>query len=175
MTISVLILRFLDPTGFIVIPVRSCARGVLMKPHFAAVIVAPLRWRPLFFMSYQTSDRDVEGLTGGKASTANSVWSRNNVCGYRAVGFGALRYYWKLLERSHSCEELETSSKNGPGPRQNHKARPGLLQRLSLQHTPQYLWIGCADSRVPANEIIGLLPGELLFTAIFRFSWFIRI
>jgi carbonic anhydrase len=38
---------------------------------------------------------------------------------------------------------------------------PGFFQRLSRQQTPKYLWIGCADSRVPANEIVGLLPGEL--------------
>src|SRR5215510_14092639 len=37
----------------------------------------------------------------------------------------------------------------------------GFFQRLSRQQKPQYLWIGCADSRVPANEIVGLLPGEL--------------
>jgi carbonic anhydrase len=39
--------------------------------------------------------------------------------------------------------------------------KPGFFQRLSRQQTPKYLWIGCADSRVPANEIVGLLPGEL--------------
>jgi carbonic anhydrase len=38
---------------------------------------------------------------------------------------------------------------------------PGFFQKLSQQQTPEYLWIGCADSRVPANEIVGLLPGEL--------------
>ena len=36
-----------------------------------------------------------------------------------------------------------------------------FFARLSRQQSPQYLWIGCADSRVPANEIVGLLPGEL--------------
>ena len=38
---------------------------------------------------------------------------------------------------------------------------PGFFEKLSQQQTPRYLWIGCADSRVPANEIVGLLPGEL--------------
>ncbi len=38
---------------------------------------------------------------------------------------------------------------------------PGFFEKLSRQQSPEYLWIGCADSRVPANEIVGLLPGEL--------------
>jgi carbonic anhydrase len=36
-----------------------------------------------------------------------------------------------------------------------------FFDRLSRQQAPRYLWIGCADSRVPANEIVGLMPGEL--------------
>jgi carbonic anhydrase len=38
---------------------------------------------------------------------------------------------------------------------------PSFFQRLAGQQAPEYLWIGCADSRVPANEIVGLDPGEL--------------
>ena len=36
-----------------------------------------------------------------------------------------------------------------------------FFARLSQQQSPEFLWIGCSDSRVPANEIVGLLPGEL--------------
>ncbi|HEV7902360.1 MAG TPA: carbonate dehydratase [Pyrinomonadaceae bacterium] len=40
-------------------------------------------------------------------------------------------------------------------------ADPDFFHRLSQQQTPQYLWIGCSDSRVSANEIVGLSPGEM--------------
>jgi len=40
-------------------------------------------------------------------------------------------------------------------------ADPGFFKRLEAQQQPEYLWIGCSDSRVPANEIVGLDPGEL--------------
>ena len=38
---------------------------------------------------------------------------------------------------------------------------PGFFERLSRQQAPEYLWIGCSDSRVPANEIVAMDPGEL--------------
>lgn len=42
------------------------------------------------------------------------------------------------------------------------KARdPEFFEKLAKQQSPEFLWIGCADSRVPANEIMGLLPGEV--------------
>ncbi len=44
---------------------------------------------------------------------------------------------------------------------QNSQTNPSFFSRLVQQQNPEFLWIGCSDSRVPANEIIGLLPGEL--------------
>ncbi len=45
--------------------------------------------------------------------------------------------------------------------RRIREAQPDFFEKLSLQQAPDYLWIGCSDSRVPANDIVGLLPGEL--------------
>lgn len=41
------------------------------------------------------------------------------------------------------------------------RSDPGYFRRLAEQQTPRYLWLGCSDSRVPANDIIGLDPGEV--------------
>lgn len=44
---------------------------------------------------------------------------------------------------------------------QIEKTQPGFFSQLSEQQTPEYLWIGCSDSRVPANQIVDLPPGEV--------------
>jgi carbonic anhydrase len=60
-----------------------------------------------------------------------------------------MRSLTNLIERNRAWAE-------------NIKARtPDFFQKLSEQQSPEYLWIGCADSRVPANEIVGMSPGEL--------------
>jgi carbonic anhydrase len=41
------------------------------------------------------------------------------------------------------------------------RREPDFFARLARQQAPEYLWIGCSDSRVPANQIVGLLPGEM--------------
>ena len=51
--------------------------------------------------------------------------------------------------------------KNKAWARRVTAADPEFFLKLSLQQTPKYLWIGCSDSRVPANEIVDLAPGEL--------------
>jgi carbonic anhydrase len=58
-----------------------------------------------------------------------------------------------------SLDHLFASNRNWS---QRIKARdPQFFDTLARQQAPKYLWIGCADSRVPANEIVDLLPGEL--------------
>ncbi|SEK32304.1 carbonic anhydrase [Colwellia chukchiensis] len=44
---------------------------------------------------------------------------------------------------------------------QINKEDPNFFKNLSEQQKPEYLWIGCSDSRVPANELLGMLPGEV--------------
>jgi carbonic anhydrase len=56
---------------------------------------------------------------------------------------------------------LDLFAKNRNWAKQITAKDPDFFNRLSQQQAPKYLWIGCADSRVPANDIIGLLPGEL--------------
>jgi len=52
-------------------------------------------------------------------------------------------------------------AKNRDWAKRKTSADPGFFKRLEGQQAPEYLWIGCSDSRVPANEIVDLDPGEL--------------
>jgi len=56
-------------------------------------------------------------------------------------------------------DELKANNRNWA--ERKVAADPGFFRRLEGQQAPKYLWIGCSDSRVPANEIVGLDPGEL--------------
>jgi carbonic anhydrase len=56
---------------------------------------------------------------------------------------------------------LDLLNRNRDWARSVESERPGFFTSLQQQQAPQYLWIGCADSRVPANEILGLLPGDV--------------
>jgi carbonic anhydrase len=56
-------------------------------------------------------------------------------------------------------EDLKDNNRNWS--HRKTEVDPDFFKRLENQQSPEYLWIGCADSRVPANEIVGLDPGEL--------------
>lgn len=59
----------------------------------------------------------------------------------------------------HPLQEL--FDKNRAWSEKIETEHPGFFRSLAAQQAPDYLWIGCADSRVPANEIVGVLPGEI--------------
>jgi len=58
-------------------------------------------------------------------------------------------------------EPKDLFTRNKSWAEQMEREKPGFFQQLAAQQNPEYLWIGCSDSRVPANEIMGLLPGEV--------------
>ena len=59
------------------------------------------------------------------------------------------------------AELRELLDRNRDWAEQMRREDPGFFERLSTQQAPKYLWIGCSDSRVPANQITGLMPGEV--------------
>src|SRR6201985_1422652 len=62
---------------------------------------------------------------------------------------------------SSDLELNDLFERNVQWPTAREGRAPVCFSRLLAQQTPQYLWIGCADSRVPANELVGLLPGDV--------------
>ncbi|MBI5381834.1 MAG: carbonate dehydratase [Opitutae bacterium] len=67
----------------------------------------------------------------------------------------------RKLARHRAATPALLFANNRAWSRQRHAQDPEFFRKLARQQNPAYLWIGCADSRVPANEIVGLLPGEL--------------
>jgi len=65
----------------------------------------------------------------------------------------------RALYRSPMLDHLKANNRKWA--QRKTSADPGFFQRLEGQQAPEYLWIGCSDSRVPANEIVDLDPGEL--------------
>jgi carbonic anhydrase len=66
------------------------------------------------------------------------------------------------MSSSQNGDEIQTLfDNNRTWARQRERDDPGFFQRLAQQQKPKYLWIGCSDSRVPANQITGLMPGEV--------------
>ncbi|MDX8383033.1 MAG: carbonate dehydratase [Ghiorsea sp.] len=59
------------------------------------------------------------------------------------------------------CSPQSLLKNNAAWAAQRERETPGFFAKLSEQQTPKYMWIGCSDSRVPANEIVGLDPGQI--------------
>lgn len=72
---------------------------------------------------------------------------------------GGSRDNQDMTTTNHQLQDLLDNNKRWAA--ETEAQSPGFFSRLLKQQTPQYLWIGCADSRVPANELVDLLPGEL--------------
>ena len=81
--------------------------------------------------------------------------------GHRRISFPAVPHRPQPASRTtvHSLTELFESNRAWAA--RITAQQPDFFERLALQQTPEFLWIGCSDSRVPANEIVGRLPGEL--------------
>ena len=60
---------------------------------------------------------------------------------------------------THSLQHLFDNNREWAS--RMEREQPGFFTHLSQQQNPKYLWIGCSDSRVPANQITGLEPGEV--------------
>lgn len=65
----------------------------------------------------------------------------------------------KPLQVYNSLSHLFTNNRQWA--QKTTQNEPSFFSKLAEQQSPEYLWIGCADSRVPANELIGLQPGEV--------------
>jgi carbonic anhydrase len=76
-----------------------------------------------------------------------------------AISFGYLAAHRRKRYTHSMLDHLKAN--NRAWAKRMVSADAGFFQRLENQQAPEYLWIGCSDSRVPANEIVGLDPGEM--------------
>lgn len=66
---------------------------------------------------------------------------------------------FEAMSGAHNLDHLLEANRRWAA--QIRRDTPEFFKKLSEQQNPKYLWIGCSDSRVPANQIVDLLPGEL--------------
>ena len=66
-----------------------------------------------------------------------------------------------MSQNDESDDIQELFDHNREWAAQMERDDPGFFARLAKQQEPDFLWIGCSDSRVPANQITGLMPGEV--------------
>jgi len=106
-------------------------------------VVGPFKWKP----TAQASHLLVYVSEAGDTANIEQV---------HAAGFDLERF---VRLDNNMLEGLFTNNRAWA----DHKVEsdPDYFARLARQQTPKYLWIGCSDSRVPANEILGLEPGEV--------------
>src|SRR5579864_7820411 len=72
-----------------------------------------------------------------------------------------MRWDDKIIAKIRPMKLSHLFANNRAWSEQMTRQDAAFFRRLSEQQAPKYLWIGCSDSHVPANEIVGLLPGEL--------------
>ncbi|KAG2429546.1 hypothetical protein HXX76_010781 [Chlamydomonas incerta] len=96
------------------------------------------------------SSEDVTVSAGGSQELSNSSPASSSSGGAGTAGvLGERDHFSKLLQNNREWCKMRLASD------------PNFFERLCKQQNPEYLWIGCSDSRVPANQILGLQPGEV--------------
>ena len=102
--------------------------------------------------------RDLRTPFGGMASPAWAAKAASKRCG-SSPNRRMSASLWKWIARHEYLDELLRNNREWA--ERIRREDPEFFLRLSQLQAPKYLWIGCSDSRVPANQIMGLAPGEV--------------
>lgn len=106
---------------------------------------------------------------------ALAIFASTTVVAYTALGMidaptaistaSILRTEWDPTDMADQDSDIleRLMANNRTWAAEVDRDNPGFFERLSRQQTPRVLWIGCSDSRVPGNESIGVMPGEIFF------------